>query len=198
MTSPVGNYSSDTVYVGAPDRITGAVMSAERGSTLPVDSSAAPDAAFVDSGYITEDGCTLSDAQTWTDINDWGGDTVRRIKSASNVTVATSFLEINPQSAAAAFGEDNVVVTPATATAGAEIKIKLNVSAPERKSWVINMLDGDRHLRIVIPDGQITERGDLSFTRQGAVVIPVTIAAAPDENGDTVLIYANDGIKTGP
>lgn len=190
--------SSDKVYVGVPDRITGAVMSAPRGSDLPTDAIAAPDAAFIDSGYITEDGCTLSDSQSWTDIKDWGGDTVRRIKSSSDVTVATSFLEVNSSSAKAAFGADNVTVTAGSPTAGEALAIKLNVNEPPRQSWVINMLDGERNLRLVIPDGQITERGDMTFTRQGAVVLPVTIAASPDEDGNTVYIYANDGVLVGP
>jgi len=190
--------NTEKVFVGIPDRVTGAVMSAPRGSVLPTDSSEAPDAAFIDSGYITEDGCTLSDSQSWTDIKDWGGDTVRRIKSSSDVTVATSFLEVNEASAKAAFGENNVTIAPGSATAGEEIAIKINVNEPERKSWIINMLDGERHMRIVIPDGQITDRGDMTFTRQGAVVMPVTIAASPDANGDAVLLYANDGVLVGP
>jgi hypothetical protein len=176
--------NSDLVYVGSPDRITGAIMSAEKGTTLPTDASTPPDPAFEDSGYITEDGATLADAQTWVDIKDWGGDTVRRIKSESQVTIATSFLEVNGNSAKAAFGENNVTVT------GGQIAIKINVKEPTRKSWLVNMLDGDRFLRLVIPDGQVTDRGDMQFTRQGAVVIPVTITAYPDVDGNTVYIYA--------
>jgi hypothetical protein len=192
------DYSTDTVYVGVPDRIVGSVMKAPRGTALPTDATAAPDVAFVGCGYITEDGCTLADAQDWTDIKDWGGDTVRRIKSTSDVTIATTFLEINADSAKAAFGDDNVTVTPGSPTKGTSLKIKINVSQPERASWIINMLDGERHLRIVIPDGQVTERGEMQFTRTSAVVIPVTIAAAPDDNGDTAIIYTDDGVLVGP
>lgn len=190
--------SNDHVYVGIPDRITGAVMSAPLGTTLPTDAAAAPGVGFVDSGYITEDGCTLSDSQSWTDIKDWGGDTVRRIKSSSDVTVATSFLEVNENSAKAAFGDDNVTVTAGSPTEGGELAIAINVNEPPRKAWVINMIDGERKLRLVIPDGQITDRGDMTFTRQGAVTIPVTIAASPDATGNTVYIYANDGVLVGP
>lgn len=199
MTLPAGvDYSSDTVYVGVPDRIVGSVMKAPRGTPLPTDATTAPDPAFVGCGYITEDGCTLADAQTWTDIKDWGGDTVRRIKSTSDVTVATTFLEVNPESAKAAFGEDNVVITAGTASTGTSMAIKLNVTQPERASWLVNMLDGERHIRLVIADGQVTERGDMQFTRTAAVVIPVTIAAAPDEDGNTVIIYTDDGVHVGP
>jgi len=199
MTAPAAvDYSSDTVYVGVPDRVVGSVMKAPRGTPLPDDATSAPNAAFVGCGYITEDGCTLADAQTWTDIKDWGGDTVRRIKSTSDVTIATTFLEVNPESAKAAFGEDNVEVTPGTASTATSMKIKINVNQPERASWIINMLDGERHLRIVVADGQVTERGDMQFTRTAAVVIPVTIAAAPDANGDTVVIYTDDGVNVTP
>jgi len=184
LPTPAGNPNAELVYVGSPDRITGAIMSAAKGSTLPTDASSAPDAAFVDSGYISEDGCTLSDAQTWNDIKDWGGDTVRRIKSESQVTIAFSFLEVNVNSAKAAFGDDNV-----TDTSGS-LAIKINVKEPPRKAWLVNMLDGDRKMRITVADGQITDRGDLTFTRSGAVLIPVTLTCYPDENGDTAIIYA--------
>lgn len=179
-----GQLNTELIYVGSPDRVTGAIMSAVKGTALPADASTAPNAAFVDSGYISEDGCTLSDAQTWVDIKDWGGDTVRRIKSESQVTIAFSFLEINDRSSKAAFGDTNVTST------GGELAIKINVKEPPRKSWVINMLDGDRYLRLVVADGQITDRGDLTFTRAGAVLIPVTLTCYPDANGDTVIIYA--------
>lgn len=197
MTS-AGNFSSDTVYVGAPDRITGAIMSAPRGSTLPTDSTAVPDAAFVDSGYITEDGATLSESPSWTDITDWGGDKVRSILSTTAVTLKASFLEVNDRSAKAAFGDDNVTVTPATALKGAEIAIKLNTNPPPRKAWIVNMLDEERHARIVLPDAQVTERGDQAFTRQGALVIPVTISAYPDDDGNVAYEYFNDGVVSGP
>ena len=179
-----GQLNADLIYVGSPDRVTGAIMNAGKGTTLPTDASSAPVGSWEDSGYISEDGCTLSDAQTWVDIKDWGGDTVRRIKSESQVTIAFSFLEINDRSAKAAFGDQNVTVT------GGEIAIKINVQEPPRKAWIINMLDGDRYLRITVADGQITDRGDLTFTRSGAILIPVTLTCYPDANGDAVVIYA--------
>jgi hypothetical protein len=178
--------NSDLVYVGSPDRVTGSVLNTDKGAALPTDASTAPaGATWDDAGYITEDGVTLSDAQTWVDIKDWGGDTVRRIKSESQVTLTTAFLEVNENSAKAAFGENNVDAT------GGKIAIKFNVAEPKRKSWIINMLDGDRYLRIVIPDGQVTDRADMQFTRQGAVTIPVTITAYPDTDGNAVYLYAD-------
>ena len=179
--------NSDLVYVGAPDRVTGSVMSAEVGTVLPTDATTAPNAAFVDSGYISEDGATLADSQTWNEIRDWGGDIVRRMKSSSDVTVATSFLEVNTNSAKAAFGDDNVTIV------SGKITIKINASEPRRKSWLINMLDQGKKMRLVIPNGQVTERGDLTFTRQGAVTLPVTIACTPDAAGNTVYWYAESG-----
>jgi hypothetical protein len=179
-----GQLNADLIYVGSPDRVTGAIMSAAKGTALPTDASSAPTGPYADSGYISEDGCTLSDAQTWVDIKDWGGDTVRRIKSESQVTIAFSFLEINDRSAKAAFGDNNVTAT------GGELEIHLNVQEPPRKVWIINMLDGDRYLRITVADGQITDRGDLTFTRSGAILIPVTLTCYPDANGDACIIYA--------
>jgi len=192
MTTPVGELDAGLIYVGSPDRVAGAIMSAPKGTALPTDASTPVGAGFEDSGYISEDGVTMADAQTWNDVKDWGGDTVRRIKSESQVTLAFSFLEINDRSAKAAFGDDNV-----TDTLGA-LEIHLNVKEAPRKAWVVNMLDGERHMRITVADGQITDRGDLTFTRTGAVLIPVTLTCYPDANGDTAIWYADPTPVVGP
>jgi hypothetical protein len=54
-------------------------------------------------------------------------------------------------------------------------------------------VDLPRTYRIVVPNGQITERGDISFTRTGSVQYSVTLEAYPDATGNSVYLYRSDG-----
>ena len=72
------------VLVGAPDQstTTGAVNFAPIGTTLPTDATTALDNAFSKCGYVSEDGITLSQNYSTTDIHDWSRATVRTMVRA--------------------------------------------------------------------------------------------------------------------
>jgi hypothetical protein len=195
--------STSKILVGAPDRVTGAIMAAPVGSTLPTNATTAPDAAFDDLGYISEDGLSLSQASSWETIRDWGGDQVRKFLSDFTGTLSWTFLETNDDALEAMYGAANVTVTAAGASAGKLTAVKLNATEPVSKAWIFNMADsvapgGDvaRKVRIVVPIAQITERGDLSFSKNAAVMYPVTLEAYPDASGNSAYIYTDDGTYT--
>jgi hypothetical protein len=193
--------STANVLVGVPDRVTGAIMYAPLGTALPTDPVAAPNVAFVDLGYISEDGVSLSQSGTWEKIRDWGGDQVRVFQSDFTVTLSFTFLETNDDALEAMYGAANVTVTAAGASTGKYTAVKLNSQEPPAASWLIHMADsivGDvaRTYRIVIPNAQVTERGELSYTRNNAVTYPVTLEAYPDATGNSAYIYRSDGTYT--
>ena len=72
----MGNNAS-MVSTGKP-KVTGAVHWAPKGTTIPTSVSEALDAAFVDLGYLSEDGVAIN--QDNTSIKAWGGDDVIVIK----------------------------------------------------------------------------------------------------------------------
>ena len=190
--------STANVLVGAPDRVTGACMVAPLGTALPTTPIVAPNVAFVDLGYISEDGVSVSQAGSWEKIRDWGGDQVRTFLSDITYTLAWTFLETQDEALTAMYGAANVTVTPATVSTGKYTAVKLNSTEAPPKSWIFNMADSTvvdlpRTYRIVVPNGQITERGDLQFSRTGAVMYPVTLEAYPDATGNSVYLYRSDG-----
>lgn len=195
--------STSKILVGAPDRVTGAIMAAPVGTALPTDAVAAPNVAFEDLGYISEDGLSVSQASSWEKIKDWGGDQVRTFLTEFTGTLSWTFLETNDDALEAMYGVANVTITAATASTGKYTAVKLNSTEPQAKSWMFNIADsiapaGDvaRKIRIVVPNGQITERGDLSFSRNEAVMFPVTLEAYPDASGNSIYIYTTDGTYT--
>jgi hypothetical protein len=190
--------STSKIIVGAPDRVTGAIMAAPLGTALPTTPIVAPNVAFVDLGYIADGGVTLNQSSSWEKIRDWGGDQVRTFLTEFTATLNFVFLETNDDALEAMYGAANVTVTAAGASTGKYTAVKLNSVEPTPLSWCINMADsitGDvaRTTRIVVPNGQITEREALSFTRTDAVAWGVTLEAYPDATGNSVYIYHSDG-----
>lgn len=124
-------------------------------------------------GHIGEDGITESNPEETTDIRNRNGDVVRRVRNSQDHTYSFPFLETNPDTLEAYYGagsyEDGVV--------------KVSAQEGMRGSWIIHSLDGDKILRTVIPDGQVTERGDITMAPGSAVTYPVTLTCYPDQAG---------------
>jgi len=173
---------SGNVVVGKP-AATGGAYVGDIGTTLPTSATSTLDAGFLATGYVGEDGVVVSIATDTTDIKAWGGDIVRRIQSSHVVTLKLTLIETNDVSAEVYFGDDNV-------TGGT---LKLNATELPRREWVLEILDDTRTLRVVVPEGQVTERGDITFGDTSAVGYEVTITCYPDDNGDKVIIYT-DGL----
>ena len=170
---------ADNVRVG----VTGAVFFAPTGTTLPTTLAGALDAGFLDVGYISEDGITTSVSMDTNEIRAWqNGDVVRRVQTAHDYTLAFTMLETNERSLEVFYGnyDDTTDAVEVTGTQG------------YRGEWVINVDDGTDDLRIVIPDGQVTEKGDVQYVNGDAVMYPLTITAYPDSSGVKAYIYFTD------
>lgn len=159
--------SSDNVRVA----VTGGVYRAPEGSPLPTDATATLNVAFKELGYVTEDGVTEAQGTNTNDIVAWqNGDIVRKVQTSHDLTYAFSMLETNDEVIDAFYGN------------GDAESYEINGAQPGRFSWVIEVLDGDAHIRIVIPSAQITERGDKTLVNGDAITYPFTLTAYPDPN----------------
>lgn len=189
--------NAQNVLVGAPDQATtGAILSAPLGTTLPTSAVATTDPAFTGSGYISEDGLTLTPDSSTTDIKDWSGATVRRILEDFTGTLSWAHLETSEEALKNWFGDDNVTVTPPTSTTGTQIRATLGSYELPRKEWLFRMKDGAKRMLIVVPDGQVTSRDAVSFTKSNAITWPVELTAYPDAAGHSVYVYTDDGVFT--
>lgn len=185
------------VLVGTPDQAagTGAILSAPLGTTLPTSVDDAT-TGFVDSGYISEDGLQLANDLSTTDIMDWSGSLVRRIKESFSGTLTWNQLETNAEALKNAFGDDAVTVTAATQTHGEQLAVAIKGELPAAKSWIFKIKDGNAKILIVVPNGQVTSLGEVSFTAGDAIVWPVTLSAYPDSTGTSIYIYTDNGKAT--
>lgn len=186
--------SAKNVLVGAPDqRVTGAILSCENPLEIPisVDHDFGPE--WQDSGYISEDGLTLTPERSTEAIKDWSAATVREILSEFGVKLAWAHLETNEQSLRNFMGDDQVTVTEATLTEGRRIAAVLKAVELPRKWWAIKLKDGKNRVLIVVPDGQVTETGEVSFVKTSAITWPITMTTYPDAQGNNVYVYLDDG-----
>lgn len=168
--------SSANVLVG----VTGGAYVAPDGTTLPTDASSALDGAFVEVGYLSEDGIAQSINEDITDLRAWqNGDVVRKIQTSHDVTYSFTMIETSDVTLEQFYGNY---------TAGA---VEINATQLPRQPWVLSVVDGDDLVRIVIPDGQITERGDLVYQNGDAVGYPVTITAFPDDTDNKAYLYVS-------
>ena len=188
------------VRIGAPEqKTTGAIKHAPVGTTLPVlsdigVSGVTLDPAFVGDEYVSEDGLTLSPSMSTTNIKDWSGTVVRKLLEEFDGTLSWTMISTNEDTLKIAFGDDYVTSAAATLAHGAQVRAALGAHLPDTQSWVFLMKDGDARVVIVVPNGQITEVGDVTFVSNNAIGWQVTLSTYPDSDGNSIYIMTDDGV----
>lgn len=189
--------NTQNVFTGAPDQLTtGAILRAPLGTALPTDTDGAINASFKDAGYIGNEGLKLTPSTSTEQIKDWGGSTIREILTEFNAKMSWTYLELSPEALKTYFGDSNVTVTSPTVSTGTKVASKLNAVELPVNAWAFKIKDGPRKVLIAVPQGQITERGEISFTKSSAVALPVVMTTYPDASGNNVYVYTDDGVFT--
>lgn len=188
---------SKNVLAGVP-LTTGGISMAPLGTALPTDAKTALAAAYKSAGYVGEDGLTESADRSTEKIKAWGGDVVKVVQTDFSTTYTFTFLEsLNTDVLQAVYGDSNVTVTAATTTAGTLRTVKVNADILPHKVFVFDMKDGDARIRICVPDGQVTEVGEITYNDGSVIGYEVTVEAFRDStlNANAVK-YLDDGKPT--
>ena len=183
------------VYAPTPNQsaTTGAVAVAPVGTSMPTDAKTALPSTWDDSGYVSEDGISVTVTRSTTPIRDWSKNAVRNLLTEYAGSISLAFLQVDQFAAERMFGENNVTVTAATSSAGEQIKVAIGAELPPIEAWCFSMKDGDARIRVLVPSGQMTEVSQIDFKPDAGHVIGGTLATYDDGTGHSSYFIYDDG-----
>ncbi|AZS10389.1 major tail protein [Arthrobacter phage Supakev] len=145
----------------------------------------------------TTTAATSTQTMTWAAVAGATGYKVYRgTFSGGQDKLVTTLGAVTTYTDTGAAGTAGAVPTTNTTGNGLMHKVQLNGQDMPVNTWVIRIKDGPRKIQIVVPLGQITERGEISFTQKDAVQLPVKMTTYPDALGNNVYIYTDTGVYT--
>ena len=186
------------VVAGKP-LATGGLLRAPLGTALPAPASpfAALAGAFVSLGYLSDAGVTENSGRSTDKIKAWGGSIVKVVQTEHSYTLEFVLIETGSSEVQkAVHGDTNVSTTAATAGTGKIDAVTINSTVLPHKAWVVEVADGTARIRIAIPDGQITEVGEVTYTDSDLVGYACTLEAFEDVSGNKAYKYINNGQPT--
>lgn len=186
--------NSKDVFVGAPDqKVTGAILTGPETDEIPDHIDDISFTGLDDSGYVGEDGVTITPTESTESIRDWSLKVIRKVLTEFDATIAWAHIALDEFSLANYMGDDNVDVSPATSSKGRQIRAAIAGEPRPVKSWYFRIKDGDRRAVVFVPHGQVTERGEITLLASAAISLPVTLTTYPDADGKSIYIYLDDG-----
>lgn len=176
MASLPNDKSNITIGLPKPG---GAIFWAPAGTALPADADEALAAAFINLGYVTEDGLTGSVSEEGDELKVWGPEVVGRSQTAYSKNFTFNLVETARESALQfMYGADNVTID-----VDGSITIDETGEQLPRGVFVCDTLQNNgstspRIKRQVAGDAQFTDRsGDQVHNNSDVVNFPVSIAA---------------------
>ena len=169
--------------------VSGAVYRAPLGTSLPNDATTALGGSYVELGYISEDGLVNTNSPETENIKDWGGTDVLNVLTEKTDEFQCTLIEVlNVDVLKAVYGASNVSGTLATG-----ITVTANNAEQEEAIWVVDMVMRNGVLkRVVIPNGKISDLGDITYKRDEAVGYEITLTGLADTSGNTHYEYIEE------
>lgn len=184
----------DEIVVGA----NGSIYLAPVGTALPTSISDALGVAFVDAGYVTEDGVTFTDGKTLESVRAWQSlYDLRKIVTAKEAMASFSLMQWSGSNVVLAFGGGEVeeVVAPDAGPPAVPGEYRYHPPAPEaidERILAIEWSDGDKDYRLIFPKGMVSENVETNVTRSAAALLPITFSILGTDGVDPWILDTND------
>jgi hypothetical protein len=137
-------------------------------------------------GLLSEDGASESRDEDTSDFYAWGGKLIRTQRSKHKRTISVTCLEDN----LVVFGLVNPGST-VTTTAGVNTRT-IKIPKSEKRSFTLELTDGDVTKRRHIPTGEITEVGEVTLSESDLQAFELTITLYPSADDVLYVDYDND------
>lgn len=170
------NDPAETLIAG-----TGEVYTAAVGTTLPTSTSASLDSAFTGLGYHTEDGVSVNQSINVSEFKAWQSRSViRREQDSNEFQISFALLQWNETNLPFAFGGGSI-----TDLGGGQFKYTppADSDALTEQSLIVDVDDGSRRGRFIVPRGTVTETSDVTFKRTEMAQLAVTFKALVPADG---------------
>lgn len=169
--------------------LTGSIYMAPKGSTAPTDLDTAWDAAWSDLGFMSDDGVSMEYSTDVEDINAWQSlSPVRRILTSVDMTLGFTAIELKNRTVTAYFPGATI-----TNVSGAIQRLDIPAApGPQEFAFGLEWIDGDIKNRLVIPRGEITDRGAITLGRSSAVGLEMTVSAYASSAPEIATWLSND------
>lgn len=185
-------------FVGTP-KVTGGIWRVPQNIVLPTNAYDARPGSSIRLGGVSDDGSTFMSERSTTKKRDWNADKVRSVQSSKDDSLKITFIEfLNPNVMSLVYGNDNVVVTPASVSHGTQIAVKSVADVLDHGAYIIDTFDGKVKRRRCIPDAQPDKIDDVAEKPGDWSVYTVTFDLFPDSQGVTNYSYTELGDKIVP
>lgn len=192
---------SNHVYLTGPDQTatTGAVQVAKVGTAAPTDARTKlpTDAWGSGLGYIGEDGITVSGLIAAGDaIRDWAKKKIRTTDGEADPSVSMPSIQVDEDLVKVLLNEGDYEIAKATSEHGNQIKMMWSGNPGPERAVSVSMKDGDRRVRVYLPDAQVTDLDDVSFKPDAANTYAMTLSLNADAEGHYCYFMYDDGEVT--
>lgn len=156
--------------------VTGAVAFADTSETPPTNAESPLVGSWRDVGYLSADGVVEARERSTNNIVAWqNSDIVRVVTTEASITVQFTMIQTNPDTLELFYG------APVDPVDGS-IEIVPRESGG-RRSIVVDYVDGDKYVRLYLPNAEVTEVEGPTLQAGEATGYGVTITGYPETVG---------------
>lgn len=156
--------------------LTSGVFVAPKGTTLPTDLATAPAAAFLELGWLAEDGVAEAISADTVEFHGWQGSTLlKRKRTKAGKTFTFQCLEENAATMGLKYRGQVPTVTGAAGAKVAKLEYK-NQNVTDERAWVIDAHDGLVKHRHVIPAGAYEVTGTVEYQAANMTILTVEVS----------------------
>ncbi|SRR6266540_1993961 len=166
--------------------VTGAVMTAPRGTTQPTDATSAWPTGWLDCGYVSDDGVEEEPDEDTEEVKAWqNAVVVRRVISSSEIKWKFTLIETKKTTLSLYHRGNTPAATP-------PYRLDVKAPGPDPRMLGLDIVDGTKHYRVIVPLAEVSERGSIKYSSDEEIGYEVTISGYPDANQLVAIKYSDD------